>query len=261
MQRAGDHVLAGAGLAEQQHGRVGRGDLLDLGQHAAERGARAHQLVEAPRVVHLLLEHDVLRLEPLLQLAHLRQARLERCLRLLQLRHVRVHHHRPGLLALQRRGRHGVDALPGRSRVPAHAGEARALARRDGAEGRQARGQGAAVRRGPLEDAREIVTHRRAWKRAAVRAARPGLVQREDVPLGIHRDQLVRERREDGAVQLQGGLQPRLGGPPVERARKDGSPGARAGGRPRGSRFSGRGRSRWPALPGARPPASIGRAT
>ena len=35
MQRAGDELLAGAGLAEEQHGRVGRGDLLDLGEHAA----------------------------------------------------------------------------------------------------------------------------------------------------------------------------------------------------------------------------------
>ena len=60
MERAGDQLLAGAGLAEDEHGRVGRGDLLDLGEDAREGGARAHDLVEAVRVAHLLLEDDVL---------------------------------------------------------------------------------------------------------------------------------------------------------------------------------------------------------
>ncbi len=93
MEGAGDEVLAGPGLAQEEDGGVGGSDLLDLGEDPAEGGARAHHLVEAVSTADLLLEDDVLRLEALLELVHLPQARLQRSLRLLQLRHIRVHEH------------------------------------------------------------------------------------------------------------------------------------------------------------------------
>ena len=68
MQGAGDELLAGAGLAEEQDGRVGGRDLLDLAQHPAERGARADDLSKPVHVAHLPLQHHVLRLEPVLEL-------------------------------------------------------------------------------------------------------------------------------------------------------------------------------------------------
>ena len=117
MDRPGHELLAGAGLAEEEHGGVGGGHLLDLGEDAGERGARPDDLVEAPGVADLLLEDDVLRLQPLLELAHLPQARLERRLRLLELRHVRVHDHEPLAGRARRDGHEVVPALAARRAV------------------------------------------------------------------------------------------------------------------------------------------------
>ena len=51
-----DQLLAGAGLAAQQHGRARRRDLLDLLQHLAQRGAVADDVAEVELAVELLVQ-------------------------------------------------------------------------------------------------------------------------------------------------------------------------------------------------------------
>src|SRR5262245_31788163 len=63
MDGAREQLLAGAGLAEEQHRRVGVGDVTDLLEGRAEGGASTDDLAEIPRVADLGLEVDVLGLE------------------------------------------------------------------------------------------------------------------------------------------------------------------------------------------------------
>ena len=56
VDRVRDQLLAGAGLAAQEHGRVRRRDLLDLGEHLAQRGALADDVAEVELAVQLLVE-------------------------------------------------------------------------------------------------------------------------------------------------------------------------------------------------------------
>ena len=51
VDRVGDQLLAGAGLAAQEHGRVGRRDLLDLLEHIAQWRALADDVVEVELAV------------------------------------------------------------------------------------------------------------------------------------------------------------------------------------------------------------------
>ncbi len=60
MDGARDEVLARAGLAGEQHRRVGLGDLLHHVEDALHGGARAHQLVEAVAALHLAAQVEVL---------------------------------------------------------------------------------------------------------------------------------------------------------------------------------------------------------
>jgi len=53
VDRVGDQLLAGAGLAAQEHGRAGGRDLLDLLQHLAQRRRVADDLAEVELAVHL----------------------------------------------------------------------------------------------------------------------------------------------------------------------------------------------------------------
>ena len=59
-----DQLLAGAGLAGDQDGGVGRRDLLDPAQHRQQRLAAAHHLGEVVLAVDLLLQVGVLVLQP-----------------------------------------------------------------------------------------------------------------------------------------------------------------------------------------------------
>ncbi len=47
MHGAGDQLLARARLAGDENGRLAAGDPLDVGEHAAQSGTLAHDLVEA----------------------------------------------------------------------------------------------------------------------------------------------------------------------------------------------------------------------
>src|SRR5262245_1499168 len=58
------HLLAGAALARDEHGAVGVGHALDQLQHAAQRRARADQVLEAVAALELALQQPVLGLEP-----------------------------------------------------------------------------------------------------------------------------------------------------------------------------------------------------
>ena len=71
MNRAGDQLLAGAGLALNQDRRIGRRDDLDLLQHLPERRALADDLLEVVLGADLVLEIQLLRVELLLQLGNL----------------------------------------------------------------------------------------------------------------------------------------------------------------------------------------------
>ena len=82
-------LLAGPGLAEHEHRRVGRRHLAHLPQQRGERRAPADDLLELARPADLLLQDHVLGLQALLELAHLAEALLERGLRPLQLGDVR----------------------------------------------------------------------------------------------------------------------------------------------------------------------------
>ena len=68
VDRAGDQLLAGAGLALDQHRRVGRRDDLDLLQHLPERRALADDLVEVVLGPNLVFEVQLLGAQLLLQL-------------------------------------------------------------------------------------------------------------------------------------------------------------------------------------------------
>jgi hypothetical protein len=56
MERVGEQSLAGAGLTEEQDGRVRRRDLLDPSEDLAEPRARPDDLVEPARLANLLAE-------------------------------------------------------------------------------------------------------------------------------------------------------------------------------------------------------------
>src|ERR671913_2050971 len=58
-----EQLLAGAGLAEQQHRRVGRGDPLELREHRPDGFALADDGVEAAALFDLTLQHHVLDVE------------------------------------------------------------------------------------------------------------------------------------------------------------------------------------------------------
>ena len=67
VNRARHELLAGAGLAEQQHRRVGRRDRPHLVQDAGERPALPHDLLELVTARHLVLEVDLLVVQPIAQ--------------------------------------------------------------------------------------------------------------------------------------------------------------------------------------------------
>ena len=73
MDRAGDELLPGAGLAGDEHRGVGRRHLPDLPEQLLQRRAPAHDLLEALVLLHLLAEVHVLGLEPIPELCHLRE--------------------------------------------------------------------------------------------------------------------------------------------------------------------------------------------
>ncbi len=60
MDGAGDQLLAGSGLAEDEHGRVGAGDARDLIEHALQRRRRSDDLLEHRRAVDLVAQRLVL---------------------------------------------------------------------------------------------------------------------------------------------------------------------------------------------------------
>ena len=60
VQGAGDQLLAGAGLAADEHGGVGGGDGLDLLEDPAQGGALADDLAEVVLGADLLLQVDLL---------------------------------------------------------------------------------------------------------------------------------------------------------------------------------------------------------
>ena len=64
---ARDQLLAGAGLAGDQHGGVGRRDQLDLAQRLLDRGAVADDAAVIALEADLLLQIGVLQLQPLAQ--------------------------------------------------------------------------------------------------------------------------------------------------------------------------------------------------
>ena len=66
MDRAGDELLPGAGLAGDEYRRVGRRDLRHAREHRAQRWRGAHDLLEHRRPVDLLAEREVLVAHPLL---------------------------------------------------------------------------------------------------------------------------------------------------------------------------------------------------
>src|SRR5262249_57722091 len=66
VDRSGDELLPGAGLAGDEYRRVGRRYLLHARDHRAHRCRVAHDLFEHRRLVHLLAERDVLVMHPLL---------------------------------------------------------------------------------------------------------------------------------------------------------------------------------------------------
>src|SRR5262245_17625419 len=63
MNRPCDELLAGSGLAADQHRRVGRRNLFDLLEERADRRRRAHNLFEHRRATDLLAQHHVLVLD------------------------------------------------------------------------------------------------------------------------------------------------------------------------------------------------------
>ena len=63
MDPGGEEFLAGAGLAKEQHGCVGGGDALDLGEHRPDRLALADDGLEAAPLLDLAFERDVLEVE------------------------------------------------------------------------------------------------------------------------------------------------------------------------------------------------------
>ena len=71
VDRAGDQLLAGAGLAEQENLELGRRDLSDLGQHVAHGVALPDDLVARVDDADLLAEALALRLQPVAELRQL----------------------------------------------------------------------------------------------------------------------------------------------------------------------------------------------
>ena len=76
VDRARDHLLAGAGLAEDQHRRVGARDLLDALHHVAQAGGRADDGVADVLAVEAREQRAVVGLERLAQARELVQARV-----------------------------------------------------------------------------------------------------------------------------------------------------------------------------------------
>ena len=71
VNRAGDQLLAGAGFAVNEHGRIGRRDGLDLLQHLPERRALADDLLEVELGADLVFEVELLLGQLLFQLGDL----------------------------------------------------------------------------------------------------------------------------------------------------------------------------------------------
>ena len=226
VEGAGDEVLAGARLAEEEDGRVGRGHLLDLaaargrGRRCGRRSSRSRARAAPP------VQDHVLGLESVAELPDLAEGPLERTLRPLELRDVGVHDEGARLLVEG----HGVDA----------GGGARRRAR--GAR-RSPRTRAAPVdhRADPVDDAaRAGVRRRHPGERGQVvasrRRPRPGEVRRQAAagrsfietsrpsPSSTH--DLARERAEDRAVQPLGGRDALLGAVAVEGLRRRRSPAA-----------------------------------
>src|SRR5262249_51609183 len=67
MEGAGDELLAGAGLATDQHGGIRRGDGFDRLQHPAQGGVRADDLAEVVLGADLFLEVNLLLVQLVLE--------------------------------------------------------------------------------------------------------------------------------------------------------------------------------------------------
>src|SRR6266850_2987841 len=67
---AGDQLLAGSGLAEDEHAGIRRRHLLDLAERGAQGRARPDELLERMLAANLLLQIDVLTYESVAQIAH-----------------------------------------------------------------------------------------------------------------------------------------------------------------------------------------------
>ena len=74
VERARDQLLAGSGLAQDQHRRIRRGHLLDLPQDRRDGGTAADDLVEAVGATSHPLQVNVLRRESLRELLDLERA-------------------------------------------------------------------------------------------------------------------------------------------------------------------------------------------
>src|SRR5207245_9361357 len=64
VERSRDQLLASPGLPEDEYAAIGRGDLLNLPKHREEWRTRPDEFLEGMLPTNLLLQVDVLRLEP-----------------------------------------------------------------------------------------------------------------------------------------------------------------------------------------------------
>ena len=114
-----EQLLAGAGLAEQQHGRIGGRDLLDQLEGLANRRALADDVAEAGAVADFGSQVDVLRVQLVAQPDHFGMGGAQRLVALAAGQHVaegggeHAEHvqfvRRPGALPSKRVEAHGAD--------------------------------------------------------------------------------------------------------------------------------------------------------
>ena len=86
MYRCGQEFFPGASFAQQEDGRVGRGDLLHLSEHAPNGLALPHSPMMPAVESHLVAETDVFVTEPALEALHFCQGLAQGILRFLQQR-------------------------------------------------------------------------------------------------------------------------------------------------------------------------------
>ena len=216
-----DEVLARPRLAEEEDGRVGRGHLLDLAQHAAESGAAADDRLEAVEVPHLAVQDHVLRLHAILQLPDLDEALLERGLRRFELRHVGVYDDGAGV-GRQGNGMDEVVPNPGRPGVRDRPLERRVAALDHRADALDDTARAGVGRHGRAGERGQVVHPVRDLRGGVGGETLPGrLVHRDEPPVAVEEHDLARQGAEDGAVQLLGDANARLGGVAVPCVRDD----------------------------------------